>query len=92
LHRRLALRGHSQPCDGLRIERPDRPSTAGSRPAHLRVLSERDITDLIAFLDWVSKVDNAGWPLRPILVTDVTLSGTDRPLGCSLPCGAGSRC
>jgi nitric oxide reductase subunit C len=43
-------------------------------------LSERDITDLIAFLDWVSKVDNAGWPPRPILVTGATLPGTDRPL------------
>lgn len=42
-------------------------------------LSERDITDLIAFLDWVSKVDNAGWPPRPILVTGATLPGTDRP-------------
>ncbi len=43
-------------------------------------LSESDITDLIAFLDWVSKVDNAGWPPRPILVTGATLPGTDRPL------------
>jgi nitric oxide reductase subunit C len=43
-------------------------------------LSERDITDLIAFLDWVSKVDNAGWPPRPILVTGATFPGTDRPL------------
>ena len=32
-------------------------------------LSERDITDLIAFLDWVSNVDNQGWPPRPMLVT-----------------------
>ncbi len=32
-------------------------------------LSETDITDLIAFLDWVSNVDNQGWPPRPILVT-----------------------
>ncbi len=43
-------------------------------------LSEGNITDLIAFLDWVSKVDNAGWPPRPILVTGATLPGTDRPL------------
>lgn len=42
-------------------------------------LSETDITDLIAFLDWVSKVDNAGWPPRPILVTGATLPGSDRP-------------
>lgn len=32
-------------------------------------LSERDISDLIAFLDWVSNVDNQGWPPRPIRVT-----------------------
>ena len=42
-------------------------------------LSERDITDLIAFLDWVSNVDNNGWPPRPILVTGATLPGTDMP-------------
>ena len=32
-------------------------------------LSETDITDLISFLDWVSHVDNQGWPPRPIMVT-----------------------
>lgn len=42
-------------------------------------LSDADITALIAFLDWVSKVDNAGWPPRPILVTGATLPGSDRP-------------
>ena len=40
-------------------------------------LSEQDITDLIAFLEWVSNVDNQGWPPRPILVTGATLPGTD---------------
>ncbi|CAG0946550.1 partial nitric oxide reductase subunit C, partial [Gammaproteobacteria bacterium] len=40
-------------------------------------LSEAEITDLIAFLDWVSKVDNQGWPPRPILVTGATIPGTD---------------
>lgn len=40
-------------------------------------LSELDITDLIAFLDWVSKVDNQGWPPRPILVTGASIPGTD---------------
>ena len=39
-------------------------------------LSETDITDLIAFLDWISNVDNQGWPPRPILVTGASLSGT----------------
>ena len=32
-------------------------------------LSEEQIADLIVFLDWVSKVDNQGWPPRPIYVT-----------------------
>lgn len=32
-------------------------------------ISESEITDLVAFLDWVSKVDNNGWPPRPLLVT-----------------------
>ncbi len=40
-------------------------------------LSEQNIADLIAFLDWVSKVDNQGWPPRPILVTGATIPGTD---------------
>lgn len=40
-------------------------------------LSDQDITDLIAFLDWVSKVDNQGWPPRPILVTGATMPGTN---------------
>jgi nitric oxide reductase subunit C len=43
-------------------------------------LSEDDITALIAFLDWVSNVDNQGWPPRPILVTGATFPGTDKPL------------
>ncbi|MDR7150115.1 nitric oxide reductase subunit C [Hydrogenophaga palleronii] len=32
-------------------------------------LSDEEIDGLIAFLDWVSKVDNQGWPPRPIVVT-----------------------
>ena len=36
-------------------------------------MSEREITDLVAFLDWVSKVDNNGWPPRPLLVTGATI-------------------
>ncbi|MDQ3061153.1 MAG: cytochrome c [Pseudomonadota bacterium] len=40
-------------------------------------LSETDITDLISFLDWVSHVDNQGWPPRPILVTGASLPGSD---------------
>jgi nitric oxide reductase subunit C len=39
-------------------------------------LSDEDIADLIAFLDWVSEVDNQGWPPRPILVTGSSIPGT----------------
>ena len=40
-------------------------------------LSEEEINNLIKFLDWVSKVDNQGWPPRPILVTGASFPGTD---------------
>lgn len=40
-------------------------------------LSDKEITDLIAFLDWVSKIDNQGWPPRPILVTGSFVPGAD---------------
>lgn len=40
-------------------------------------LSETDISDLIAFLDWISNVDNQNWPPRPLLVTGATFPGTD---------------
>jgi nitric oxide reductase subunit C len=40
-------------------------------------LSDADISNLIAFLTWVSNVDNQGWPPRPILVTGATIPGTD---------------
>ena len=39
-------------------------------------LTDEDITDLISFLDWVSEVDNQGWPPRPILVTGSSIPGT----------------
>ena len=39
-------------------------------------LSDKEIADLIPFLDWVSKVDNQGWPPRPILVSGATIPGT----------------
>ncbi|HEX7062233.1 MAG TPA: c-type cytochrome [Woeseiaceae bacterium] len=32
-------------------------------------LSDQQIADLVSFLDWVSQVDNQGWPPRPIYVT-----------------------
>ena len=38
-------------------------------------LSDQDITDLIAFLSWVSHIDNQDWPPRPILVTAASPQG-----------------
>lgn len=39
-------------------------------------LSDEEIDHLIAFLDWISKIDNQGWPPRPILVTGASIPGT----------------
>jgi nitric oxide reductase subunit C len=38
-------------------------------------LSDQDITAVIAFLGWVSKIDNQGWPPRPILVKGSAVPG-----------------
>ncbi len=58
------------------------PSRFYNEETHRRLmpkqdLSEEDISNLIAFLDWVSKVDNQGWPPRPILVTGSSIPGMD---------------
>lgn len=50
------------------------PSQFYDEQKHRRLMPQQDlgdeeIGDLIAFLDWVSKVDNQGWPPRPIYVT-----------------------
>jgi nitric oxide reductase subunit C len=55
-------------------------------------LSEKEIADLIKFLDWVANVDNQGWPPRPITVTgparsDGVIAG-QAPQG-TTPVGAG---
>ena len=52
-------------------------------------LSDAEIADLIQFLDWVSKVDNQGWPPRPILVTGASIPGTDRGVTEQAGLGAG---
>jgi nitric oxide reductase subunit C len=38
-------------------------------------LSDEDITAVIAFLGWVSKIDTQGWPPRPILVKGSAVPG-----------------
>ncbi len=34
-----------------------------------QALTDEEIADLVTFLEWVSRVDNQGWPPRPIYVT-----------------------
>lgn len=38
-------------------------------------LTEQEIKDVISFLDWVSNIDTAGWPPRPIVVSSGHLAG-----------------
>ena len=50
------------------------PSKFYDEQRHRRLMPKQDMTEveianLVSFLDWVSKVDNNGWPPRPILVT-----------------------
>ena len=39
-------------------------------------LSDADISNLIEFLEWISNVDNGGWPPRPLLVTGAGMQGS----------------
>jgi nitric oxide reductase subunit C len=57
------------------------PSRFYSEQKHRRVmpdpqLEDAEIAAVIAFLDWASDVDTAGWPPRPILVAGGTFPGT----------------
>jgi nitric oxide reductase subunit C len=56
------------------------PSRFYSEERHGRLmptlgLSEREITDVIAFLDWVGRIDTNGWPPRPLLVSGAAVRG-----------------
>ncbi len=75
------------------------PSQFYSEAKHRRVmpnprLTDEEIDQVIAFLDWVSKVDNQGWPPRPILVSGGTFPGTStlattvKPAAGEAPAGA----
>jgi nitric oxide reductase subunit C len=46
-------------------------------------LSPQEIDQVIAFLDWVGKIDNHGWPPRPLLVSGATIPGSN--IGGSTP-------
>jgi nitric oxide reductase subunit C len=56
------------------------PSLYYSEQRHGRLmpnprLSDDEIGDVIAFLTWVSHIDNQGWPPRPIVVSAATPQG-----------------
>ncbi|MFT0546101.1 c-type cytochrome [Allopusillimonas ginsengisoli] len=58
------------------------PSQFYDEQKHRRIMpnlnmKDDEISDVIAFMDWVSKVDNQGWPPRPILVSGGSIPGTD---------------
>jgi nitric oxide reductase subunit C len=58
------------------------PSNFYNEEKHRRLmpkpdLDDQQIGDVIAFLDWVSKIDNQGWPPRPILVSGTSIPGMD---------------
>ena len=57
------------------------PSQFYSEEKHGRLMPNPNLTPdeirrVIAFLDWVGKVDNAGWPPRPIIVSGAAIPGT----------------
>ncbi len=47
-------------------------------------LSDEEIAQVIAFLGWVSKIDNQGWPPRPILVSGGTFPGSQETAGSAM--------
>lgn len=62
------------------------PSQFYDEQKHRRIMpnlnmKDDEISDVIAFMDWVSKVDNQGWPPRPILVSGGSIPGTDLAIG-----------
>lgn len=56
------------------------PSQFYSEKKHRRLmpnpnLSDVEIAQVIAFLDWVANVDNQGWPPRPLVVSSGSMMG-----------------
>ncbi|BCB97133.1 hypothetical protein JZK55_20550 [Dissulfurispira thermophila] len=44
-------------------------------------ISSQEADNLIAFLDWISKVDTNGWPPKPILATAAGIAGKELSAG-----------
>lgn len=51
-------------------------------------LSDQEIDDVIAFLDWISRIDTQGWPPRPIIVSGAAIPGTDVPVADAMAAAA----
>lgn len=71
------------------------PSAFYDEQRHRRLMPKQDLSDadiegLIAFLDWVSKVDNQDWPPRPIMVTGLGQMGASAPLVAAEPSSSGA--
>ena len=62
------------------------PSQFYSEEVHRRLMPNPNLTDteiaqVIAFLDWVANVDNQGWPPRPIVVSSGAMQGATADQG-----------
>lgn len=72
------------------------PSDYYSEKKHRRVmpdlnLTDKEISDVIAFMDWVAEIDNNDWPPRPIHVTGgaAPAAAKDSDAGGSAPVARG---
>ena len=71
---------HPAPRRGLSPAVPSRSVKYYSEERHGRLmpnpkLSDQEITAVIAFLTWISNIDNQNWPPRPILVSAASPQG-----------------
>jgi nitric oxide reductase subunit C len=39
-------------------------------------LSDKEISDVVSFFEWIARIDTQGWPPRPILVSGAAIPGT----------------
>ncbi len=57
-----------KPEDYLRKWMMDPPKVMATTAMPNMGISEREIEDLLAFLQWVSRINTQGWPPKPVLV------------------------
>lgn len=75
-----------------------KPSDYYSEKKHRRVMpdlkmTDKEISDVIAFMDWVAEIDNNDWPPRPIHVTGgaAPVAAKDSDSGGTAPVAQGER-